>query len=226
MKLSNDTLSVLKNFSTINEGIFIKRGNVIETISKQKNILAKAELKDTFDDEFGLHDLNEFLGVLSTHKDTPEIEFDDKNILIKGLSGRSQSKYRKSAKETILMPPDKTVNMDNAEIVLSITNEDLEWITRIASTLSSPNITFVSDGVDVLIETFDSKNDAAHINSTKLNFAGTGAKYRMVFTTDNLKFIPGSYDVVISSKGIGHFKNAAMNVEYWITTEVGSKYEG
>ena len=91
MKLSNDTLSVLKNFSTINEGIFIKRGNVIETISKQKNILAKAELKDTFDDEFGLHDLNEFLGVLSTHKDTPEIEFDDKNILIKGLSGRSQS---------------------------------------------------------------------------------------------------------------------------------------
>jgi hypothetical protein len=227
MKLSTDTLSVFKNFSTINEGIFVKRGNVIETISKQKNILARAELKDTFDDEFGIHDLNNFLGVLSMQRaDTPELEFSEKNITILGLSGRSKTNYRKASKETILVPPDKKVNMENAEVKFTVTPDDLDWITRAASVLGSPNIAFFSDGESVSIETFDAKDDSAHVNSTKLNVNGTGAKYRMVFATDNLKLIPGSYDITISSKGIGHFKNATVNVEYWITTETGSKYEG
>jgi len=227
MKLSNDTMSILKNFSTINEGIFVKPGNVIETISKQKNILARAELKDTFDDEFGIHDLNNFLGVLSMQRaDTPEVEFSEKNITILGLSGRSKTNYRKTSKENILVPPDKKVNMDNAEISFTLSPDDLDWIMRAASVLSSPNIAFVSNGEKVTIETFDMKDDSSHVNSTEMNVSGTGASYRMIFATDNLKLIPGSYDITISSKGIGHFKNTTLSVEYWITTETGSKYEG
>jgi hypothetical protein len=220
-------MNILKNFATINEGIYVKAGNVIETISKQKNILAKAELTDTFDAEFGIHDLNNFLGNVTLSRDAqPEIEVEEKNIIIKGLAGRSSTKYRKASKETILVPPDKTISMDTAEIKFSIDAQDLEWIFKVASALGSPNIAFVSDGESVNIETFDAKDDASHVNSTKLNVSGNGKTYRMVFATENLRFVPGAYDVTIASKGIGHFKNIAMSVEYWVTTETGSKYEG
>jgi hypothetical protein len=226
MKLSGTALIVLKNFSGINEGIFVKPGNVLETISKQKNILARAELTDQFESEFGIHDLNNFLGVLTMQRsDTPEIEFDSKNILVKGLSGRSQTKYRKASVETILVPPDKKVNMDNAEINFELTSEDYEWIIRAASSLGSPNISFVSDGNEISIETFDAKDDASHVNTTSIG-ASNGKRYRMVFATENLRLIPGAYTITISSKGIGHFKNSTVPVEYWITTETGSKYEG
>jgi hypothetical protein len=224
MKLSSNTMSVLKNFATINEGIFVKPGNVIETISKQKNILAKAQLTEQFDKEFGIHDLNNFLAQLTLSRDnSPEIEIEDKNILIKSLAGRSSTKYRKAAKETILTPPDKKVNMDNAEISFVIQSEDFEWISKVASALGSPNIAFVCDGDNLNVETFDAKDDSSHVNST--NLGKNDKKFRMIFSSENLRLLPGSYSVTISSKGIGHFKNNTLPVEYWITTETGSKYE-
>ena len=224
MKLSSNTMSVLKNFATINEGIFVKPGNVIETISKQKNILAKAQLTEQFDKEFGIHDLNNFLAQLTLSRDnSPEIEIEDKNILIKSLAGRSSTKYRKASKETILTPPDKKVNMDNAEISFTIQSEDFEWISKVASALGSPNIAFVGDGDNLNVETFDAKDDSSHVNST--NLGKNDKKFRMIFSSENLRLLPGSYTVSISSKGIGHFKNNTLPVEYWITTETGSKYE-
>jgi hypothetical protein len=225
MKLSTNTLSVLKNFSIINEGIFVKRGNVIETISKQKNILARAELPENFDNEFGIYDLNKFLGVISLQKDNPEIEFDDKHIIIKTFGGRSKTNYRKASKDVILVPPDKSINMGDPEIKLSLTAEEINWVTKMASALSSPNIAFVSDGEKVQIQTFDAKDDSADVNTTDLTVASTG-KYRMIFATENLRFIEGAYDVKISSKGIAHFKNTTVPIEYWVMAETGSKYEG
>ena len=115
--------------------------------------------------------------------------------------------------------------MDTAAIKFSIDAQDLEWISKVASALGSPNIAFVSDGETISIETFDAKDDASHVNSTKLNVAGTGTKYRMVFATENLRFVPGAYEVTIASKGIGHFKSTTVPVEYWVTTETGSKYD-
>lgn len=226
MKLSTNTVTVLKNFSVINEGIFVKKGNVVETISKQKNILARAELAETFDNEFGIYDLNKFLGVLSLQKDTPEIEFDDKHIIIKTFGGRSKTNYRKASKDVILVPPEKKINMGEPEIVLSLSAEEINWVTRMASALSSPNIAFVSDGQKIHVQTFDAKDDSADVNTTELNIAGNGAKYRMIFATDNLRFIEGSYEIKIASKGIAHFKNTTVPIEYWVMAETGSKYEG
>ncbi len=225
MKLSGNTMIVLKNFSSINEGVFIKRGNVIETISKQKNILAKAELDDSFEHEFGIYDLNNFLGVLSLQKDVAELDFDEKNILIKGFSGKSQIKYRKAAKEMILVPPDKSINMGDCKIEFALSAEEFAWITRVASSLSSPNIAFVSDGDTISLETFNAKDDSAHVNTTELSSPGTSKKYKVIFGTENLKLIEGSYEVRVSSKGIAHFKNKNVPIQYWIMSETGSKYD-
>lgn len=225
MKLSSNTMIVLKNFSSINEGVFIKKGNVIETISKQKNILAKAELEDSFEHEFGIYDLNNFLGVLSLQKDVAELDFDEKNILIKGFAGKSQIKYRKAAKEMILVPPDKSINMGECKIHFSLSAEEFAWITRVANSLSSPNIAFVSDGQTISIETFNVKDDSAHVNTTELGCGGNGKKYKVIFSTENLKLIDGSYDVKVSPKGIAHFKNTSVPIQYWIMSETGSKYD-
>jgi hypothetical protein len=225
MKMNSNTLVILKNFSLINEGVFIKKGNVIETISKQKNILAKAKVSEDFQSDFGIYDLNNFLGVLSLCKD-PDIEFDEKNILIKGFGGKSQIKYRKAAKEMILVPPEKSINMGSVDIHFSLSAEEIAWVTRVASTLSSPNIAFVSDGKQIYIESYNTKDDSAHINTTEISSGGNGKSYRMIFATENMKFIEGSYDVKISQKGIGHFVNSNVPIEYWVMSETGSKYDG
>lgn len=225
MKLSGDTINILKNFSVINEGIFIKRGSVLETISKQKNILARAELKDSFDDEFGIYDINNFLGVLSLHGDA-NVEFEEKDIVIKGFSGKSKTQYRKTPKNMIIVPPDKKINMSDAEISFKLSSEEIKWFTRCASALSSPNISFKSDGETIDVKCYDTKNDGANINSTEIESKGNGKKYNMIFSTENIKLIEGAYEVTISSKGISHFKNLNTPIEYWIMSETGSKYEG
>ena len=139
MKLSSNTMNVLKNFSTINDNIFVKPGNVLETISKQKNILARADIAESFAEEFGIHDLNNFLSVLTLSKDSsPEIDFDNNDVVIKSRAGRSNTKYRKASKEVLVIPPEKKINMDNAEISFTLSAEDLDWFQKAASALNSP----------------------------------------------------------------------------------------
>lgn len=225
MKLSDETINVLKNFSTINDGIMIRPGKVLETISKEKNILARAEVGDSFGEELGLYDINGFLGFLSLNNG--EIEFNGTNdVLIKGFGGKSRTNWRKTPESMIVVPPNKTINMDNAEVSFDLTEEEIKWFSRAASMLSAPNIVFASDGTDIEVKCYDIKNDASNVNITKIDSPGNGKKYNMIFSTDNLKFIEGSYTVTISSKGISHFKHKKVPLEYWIMTAPGSKYEG
>lgn len=225
MKLSAGTVAVLKNFTSVNESIFVKKGNVLETISKLKNVLVRAEVDDTFTDEFGIYDLNNFLGVLSLNSDNT-IEFVGNDIVIKGFGGKSELKYRKTAQSLIIVPPDKKINMGASEIEFDLTQEEIAWTTSVANRLGSPNMAFTSDGTTIQLRCFDLKNDGAHISTTTLAAPGNGKKYNMIFSTENLRFMDGSYKVTIASKGIGHFKNQSKSIEYWIMTETGSKYEG
>lgn len=227
MKLSNNTMNVLKNFSTINENIFVKSGNIIETVSKQKNILAKAEVSETFSDEFGVYDLNKFLSVLTLKSDsTPEIDFENNDIIIKSRGGKTNITYRKAPKDVLVLPPEKKINMDNAEINFTFSNDDLDWCLKAAPALDSPNVAFVSDGENISVQLSDLKNDASHVSETVIGSSSDGKKYKIVFAIENFKFIPGSYTVTIHSRGIAHFKNNNLSIEYWVAAEPNSSYEG
>jgi hypothetical protein len=125
----------------------------------------------------------------------------------------------------ITLPPEKQIAMPDPEITFSLTAEDFDWVLRAAAILDSPQIAIESDGTKISIVTLDLQNDSAHTDSLEIT-GGDRNKYRMVFKTENLtKILPGSYDVSISSKGISHFKNKNVNLQYWITTEAGSKFE-
>ena len=216
MKLSNETLTVLKNFSAINQGIQFKKGTNLTTVSAGKTVLAQANLKDTFPQDFCVYDLNQFLSVHSLHKDTTEIDFDDSNIIFK--SGRSSTKYRMTAKEMIVTPPEKEITLPSVDCSFTLTAEDYDSIMKTASVLSSPHIAVSSDGDNVELVAFDANDNSAHTNSIQVG-AGNGKKYKIVFKTENIKLIPGSYDVQISFKGIGHFKNTKEDIQYWIAFE-------
>jgi hypothetical protein len=226
MKLSNETLSVLKNFATINQGIMFKKGSKLRTISSLKSILAEVTIKEDIPSEFGVYDLNNFLSVVSLHKDDPSFDFDEKHVVIVGNKGRSKIKYRFCESTMINLPPDKQVTMPDPEITFDFTSEDFDWVMKAASVLSSPQVAIESDGKSVNIVTLDLANDSAHTDSLQLDVNPTGDKYRMVFKTENIsKVLPGSYEVKISSKGIAHFKNKNVDLQYWISTEAGSKFE-
>ena len=224
MKFSNDTLTLLKNFASINQGIVFKKGKVLRTVSAQRNVMAEATIGEEIPKDFGVYDLNNFLSVLSLHKDNPVIDFQDNNVLISGLQGRSKIKYRFCAASMIVAAPDKNLELNNPEIKFDLSAEDFDWILRAANVLSSPHIAIESDGIKVFITAFDVQNDAAHTESLEVSNSN-GDKYKMLFKTENLKMLAGAYAVTISSKGIAHFKHKSMNIQYWIATEAGSKYE-
>ncbi len=215
MKLSNETLAVLKNFSAINQGIQFKKGTKLTTVSAGKTVLAQATLKDEFPQDFCVYDLNQFLSVHSLHKDS-ELSFDDSNVIFK--SGRSSTKYRKTAKEMIVIPPEKEISLPSVDVSFTLTEEDYANIMKVASVLSSPHIAVESNGEAVQLAAFDALDDSAHTNSIQVG-QGDGKKYKIVFKTENIKLIPGSYSIEISFKGIGHFKNNKDDIQYWIAFE-------
>lgn len=225
MKLSNETISVLKNFGAINQGILFKKGKTLKTVSSHKNILAEVDIKEDIPAEFGIYNLNEFLSVISLHKDDPSFEFDDKQVTIIGNKGRSKVKYRFTPANMIVTPPEKALAMPDAEIKFDLTAEDFDWVLRAAGVLASPQIAIESDGKKVSIVTLDLQNDSAHTDALEIA-NGNGNKYKMIFKTENItKVLAGTYEVSVSSKGISHFKNKNLPLQYWITTEQGSKFE-
>ena len=224
MKLTKDTLDVLKNFASINSGMEFKKGNTIRTMSSGKTVLARATLKDEFPQDFCVYDLNQFLSVHSMFDNT-EIEFDDKNVIFKSGTKKS-TKYRKTAKEMIVTAPDKELSLPSVDITFTLTKEDFADLLKSASILQSPHIAVESQGDKIVLTTYNAKDDSAHTNSIEVG-DGNGKKFKMVFLTDNLKMIPGAYDVEISAKGLATFKNKSVDIQYWVATESKeSKFEG
>ena len=217
MKLSNETLTVLKNFSTINQGIQFKQGKKLTTVSSSKTVLAQANLKDEFPQEFCIYDLNQFLSVYNLNKDS-DLDFTSSDVIFKSTNGKNKSNYRMTAPDMIVTPPNKEITLPSVDCEFSLSAEDYDSIMKAASVLSSPNIGVKSDGEAIEIVTFDAADNSAHTNSTQVG-TGNGKTYSIVFKTENIKLIPGSYTVQISFKGIGHFQNTKEDIQYWIAFE-------
>ncbi len=224
MKISNDTVSILKNFANINQGILLKTGKSIRTISNHKNILADATVSEEFPVEIGIYDLNNFLSIISLYKDELNLEFSGNDIVISGKNGRSKISYRGCPANMVTAPQQGNLELTNPEVVFELKKEDLDWILQTASVLSSPQIGVQSDGKKISLVSFDSADDSSHVNSLEIA-DGNGDSYKMIFKTENMKMIPDSYDVSISSKGFASFKSKSKPIQYWITTEKGGEYK-
>jgi|TARA_R100000750_G_C2340133_1_gene93825 hypothetical protein len=218
MKLSNETISVLKNFSTINQNLMVKAGKSIATMSAMKNIVAKAEVKEDFLTDFAIYDLNEFLSGLSLF-DEPNLEFHNDFVIITE-EGTSKSLKYWFSDPSVVTTPTKEITMPSIEITFNLTNNTLEEITKAAAVIGVPDMALVNGKLMVT----DKKNSTANAYETSIDVGDVDADYKFWFKVENLKLMPGSYDVEISSKKITHFTNTKIGVQYWIALEPESTY--
>ena len=223
MKINQSTQDILKNFSEINTNILIKPGSELNTISTMKNILAKATINDSFDREFGIYDLNEFLSVVSS-LDKPELTLQEKHLTISAEGSRSKVKYFYSD-PSVIVSPTKEVNMPESDVTFSLSESNLAQLRKMAAILSSPDLALIGtkDG-DVILKVCDKKNDTSNKFDIVVGENAT-ANYTFYFKVENLKMISGDYDVAVSSKSIAHFTNTKLPIEYWIALEPDSVFD-
>jgi len=222
MELSESTLQVLRNFSGINQNILIKTGSNIKTISEARNVVATADVTESFEKDFGIYDLNEFIGVMGL-VDTPSLKFEDHSVTVSDSSGRSKVKYFYAAEET-LTAPTKDVTMPDADVKFVLDNDTLNKIKKASSTLGHTEFSITGkDGV-LTLSVIDSKNTTSNAFSIDISGDFTEDNFNFIFDIKNLKMIPGNYQVGLSSKLISHFVNQDSGIEYWIALEKTSTY--
>ena len=215
MKLSKRTLAVLKNFATINQSILVKPGAELTTISNVKDIFARASIDETFEKEFAIYDLNEFLGVVSLFED-PEFEFNDDSVII--TDGTAEQKYYYADKSIITVPPENGVNLPSTEVTKHLSKENLQRLAKAATINNAQDVTFTEDGVIV--------HDTSVPTSNKFTIAErdeSTAKYKLSIGVDKLKFIIDDYDVEICAKGLAHF-NGADGISYFVALKPQGTY--
>ena len=217
MHLSDKTVSVLKNFSTINQNLLIKEGKTLSTMSAMKNIVANATVEETFPKEVAIYDLNEFLGCLSLFK-SPILSFKDTSVVITEENGSSGDSLEYMYSDpSVVTTPSKDITMPSEEITFTLTDAMLSKLSKSAGMIGAPDLLLENNKLTVR----DKKNDSGNCYSTSVQAQGDGT-YKFYFKTENLKLIPGSYDVTVSSKNISHFKNG--KTQYWIALEPESSY--
>jgi gp45 sliding clamp, C terminal len=225
MKLSENTLDILKNFASLNQGIVIRPGNVLRTVSENKTVLAEATVEESFPNEFGIYDLHKLLSVVSSNKSSPDISFEKEYLSFTSV-GKIRIRY--SDISHILAPSlKKSIELPSVDVSLDFTSEIQNWIFSTASILKAPNIVVKCDGKgeDINILAMDVKGEIVDDASVKVNGKSDNA-FQAVFKVENLKILPGAYKVEISSSGVGKFTNESKNVTYWIAIEKGSSKFG
>ena len=218
MKLSNETVSVLKNFSTINQNLVIKSGSTITTMSAMKNIVAKADVKEEFPQDFAIYDLNEFLSVI-TFFENPELQFEDSFVVVTEEGSRTRAKYFFSD-PSVVTTPTKPITMPECEVKLNLSSDILDRITRGASVIGAPDLALESG----TLKATDKKNETANDFEMDLEVESGSDNYKFWFKVENLKLMAGTYDVSVSSSKISNFKNTNADMEYFIALEPESYY--
>lgn len=225
MIINNETVETLKNFAEINQSLVIEAGDVIKTVSEQTNVLAKAKLGQSFPQDFAIYDLNKFLGVLSLFAE-PQFDFSEKSIKIQSsvdannfVAGDSVAEYQfanMSLFENERKILAKDINLPSEDAVFRLEEKYFISIMRAAAVMSLPEIAVVANDGKLKIQAIEAKTS---IDSYAVELGVSTSNFKMIFKIENLKLMRGSYDVKISNKGLGHFKNLDRELEYWIATE-------
>ena len=217
MQLSNDTKDVLKNFSTINQNLLVKSGNVINTMSAMKNIVAKATIPDSFSNEFAIYDLNEFLSAMSLFK-SPTLDFGDQSVRLNEEGGGSSLKYLFSD-PSVVTTPKTEITMPSVDVEFTFTQDTFSAIQKASAVLGVPDVVLKgTTGGDIELTVTDRKNETSNDFSIKVG-DNSPTDFTYFFKVENLKLLGGDYKVKVSDKGISHFAHVNKQIEYFIALE-------
>ena len=221
MKLSEKTLTLLKNFSNINQSILFKQGSSLRTISVMKNILAEATIDEDLPTDFGIYDLGQFLNGLALHT-RPELDFQNEGyVYIK--EGRMRSKYFFADPKVIVTPPEKEITLPSEDVSFTLSTDQLDKLLKAAGIYQLPDLAVVGKNGVVKIQVRDKKNDTS--NDFAITVGETDDTFEFNFKVENIKILPGTYDVVVSKKLLSRFTCQNYNLKYYIALEPDSTFE-
>jgi hypothetical protein len=221
MKLSDSTVNILKNFSNINQSLLFKEGKKLRTISVMKNILAEVEVNEDFPKDFGIYDLNQFLNGLSLHQ-SPELDIENDSYMVI-REGKMRSKYFFADPNVIISPPEKDIILTSEEISFDLNTQQLDKLLKASAVYQLPDLSVVGENGVVKLVVSDRKNDTS--NDFSIIVGETENIFSFNFKVENIKILPGSYQVSISKKLLSKFVNSDKNLTYWIALEPDSSYE-
>ena len=221
MNISTDTLSVLKNFSDINQNILVKPGNKVQTISTMKNILAEAEISEKFDSEFAIYDLPEFLRAVELFQ-KPNLNFNGgSNVQIADNNSKQSIKYF-FADKSVIVAPTKNITMPDKEVTFTLKKDDFARLQKGVMTLNLPDVAVKGDGKTITLVATDKKNKSS--NDYSMAVGETNKTFTAYFKAENFKMVSDDYDVAISKQKISHFVNRNKPIQYWIALEPDSEF--
>ena len=220
MKLSDQTLTILKNFAGINNSILVKKGLQLRTISVAKNILAEARIEEEFPRDFAIYDLNQFLNGLGLHQD-PELDFKEKSYL-NIREGKRRVKYFFADPAVIISPPEKNIDLPSEDVHFQLDSITLEKLLKAAAVYQLPDLSAVGEAGVVKLVVRDKKNDTS--NEFAIVVGETDKEFVFNFKVENIKIIPGAYDVVVSQKLLSKFTNESLDLKYFIALEPDSTF--
>jgi len=221
MRLSDKTLMLLKNFSTINQSILINKRNTMRTNSVMKNILAEATIEEDIPKDFGVYDLNQFLNALSLHQ-KPELDFKNDGYTVIS-EDRARSKYFFADPNVIISPPEKAITLPTEDVCFQLTTQQLDKLIKAAAVYQVPDLSVIGENGSISIVVRDKKNDTS--NHFSVTVGETINDFVFNFKVENIKILPGSYNVVVSSKLLSCFTNTDIDVKYYIALEPDSTFE-
>lgn len=215
MKLSDFAMSVLKNFATINSGVVLQPGKVQKTMSPEKSILVEAEFEDALPCQFGIYDLNQFLGNVST-LDNPDLDFSEKVLSMK--NDTFTLNYFSCSPELIITPPNKELVIKEPDVIFELSNAVLTKLLRIAAMNSLPNLSIVGKDGELTLVVNDRSNDLSNSATAKLG-DWSGDDFIATFKTENLKLIPDDYTAELKLNGFTKFKSTTRKLTYFVALE-------
>lgn len=221
MKLSNETLTVLKNFAGINQSILVRKGNKLRTMSVMKTVLAEAVVNEEFEKEFAIYDLNQFLNGVSLHED-PELDFqNDAYVVIR--EGKRRVKYFFADPQVIVSPPEKEISLPSQDVCFQLEHSQYDKIKKAAAVYQLEDLSVIGEAGVIRLVVRDKRN--ATSNEYSIVVGESDKEFTFNFKVENLKIIPASYDVVLSSKLLSKFTNERYNLNYYIPMEPDSTFE-
>jgi hypothetical protein len=220
MKLSEKTLNLLKNFSSINQSILFKKGSSLRTISVMKNILAEAKIDEDLPLDFGIYDLNQFLNGLGLHQ-SPLLDFEnDGHVVIR--EGKMRSKYFFADPSVIVTPPEKDITLPTEDVCFELSTQQLDKLLKAAAVYQLPDLSAIGEAGVVKLVVRDKKNDTS--NDFAVVVGETENEFCFNFKVENIKILPGTYEVVVSQKLLSRFTSQDYNLKYYIALEPDSNF--
>ena len=221
MKLSDKTLSFLKNFSTINQSLLFKQGSKLRTISVMKNILAEATIDEELPKDFGIYDLSQFLNINTTLFQSPELDFENEGyVMIR--EGRQRQRFFFADPSVIVTPPEKNLELPTEDVSFELKTDQLDRLLKAAAISQLPDLCVVGENGAVKLLVRDKKNDTA--NDYSVAVGETDKTFSFNFKVENIKILPGTYNVVVSSKLLSKFTSTNHDLTYYIALEPDSTF--